>query len=493
MGLYRWSEQSQIKEAMLKPYGKALGADIRLSESVTPEQLAQLTDQLNFIGLRTFEDREDDKYILRVRGIKQESVLLATLEKSGLADSSERQNIPTPPEPKPGFMKKAKSRIMVWDGFLTLLGDLFLMIAALRHGKESGKNELKSGAVYGAESLALITMGHTSADRAFEKEFNNLVSFFASNGVPVPKIGGEPPERLGKEGGLFSYASNKFREHPTAFLNVASTVAGVELAKAGFKQRAEFEKGLAEGNLIQDDKLVIQGGKAKAAAGISIATGMFLALLMPEKHKEELAKDAQINPGFLHKVKRFALERPERVASWMAVANNLAQVVSSIQERNGYRDVIKNYNHDTKTGTVNIGGKTIQLSENAYKSADSKKNDWLYTMASSVAYLAANGLLTWASKTGHIEQADGTSSLQDDLHAIAAQYIGRMPPGPERDIMVQKTAYMLATRSHGNETQESISNAISDRIAQRETKTKETSWQQRTATPPKQSDYMLGA
>lgn len=479
MTIYNWGQGSAIER--VETAAKAKEAVIYAAEGSARGELAAVPDMLRSLGMTVVSDKIDDKFVLRVSGFQHEKEIASALEENGFADKASRQEQASPKvKEKRNPLDIIRQKSAVASGWTYFVGDAILAVAGVLR---KDYNEVAQAAAFTSASLVMMKYGEQKGDKAFNNIYNKMLVQFNKEGVEVPDLKHTSVKELTKPGGFVQKVDEFLSAYPTEVFTAMNAFAGFKGMQAGKEQQNPM----------------------KMAAGALILTGMATAALVPEKGKKKavpqaiedighklgdtpLAKEVWKKPvveeakgalgGVLSPVKKFAdwvQEKPLRFGGYLAIANNIASMKGSLDERrtnpalqaylphleNGTTDSPEAAAHRevlqkkmTKKDFADLHKLDLKSEEGVSELRDmrSRVNQagrfggvWKVNLAASATYMLANALLSISSKEGGGHGGGGGSSRDVPAEVIAASAsILAAQPEAERNEMIDKMSAFLS-------------------------------------------------
>lgn len=480
MTVYTWGGDSPI-EKVETPHGKAKEAVIYAASGSEKGELAAVPDMLRSLGMTVVPDKIDDKFVLRVSGFTNEKEVASALEENSFVSKAARQEQATPKvKEKHNPLDILREKSAVASGWTYFVGDAILAAAGVIR---KDYNEVAQAAAFTSASLVMMKYGAQDGDKAFSGLYDKMLLQFNKEGIEVPDLKHTSVKELTKPGGFVQKIDEFLSVHPTEVFTAINAYAGYQGILAGKEQKNPM----------------------KLAAGALILTGMATAALVPEKGKKKLApeaiseishrigehspvKDVWKQPvveeakSLLSPVKKvtdWIQEKPLRFGGYLAIANNVASMKGSLDERKTnpamaaylphieagtadspeaaeHRAILQKkmtkkdfgdlHKHDLKTDE---GRESFKEVHDRVHQAGKFGGAWKINLAASATYMLANALLSISSKDGGGGHGGGGGNKRDvngELVAASAAVIAAQPEEARNELIDKMSAFMSEQR-----------------------------------------------
>ncbi|MBM3617349.1 MAG: hypothetical protein FJX23_02260 [Alphaproteobacteria bacterium] len=486
MTVYTWGGDSPI-EKVETPHGKAKDAVIYAASGSEKGELAAIPDMLRSLGMTVVPDKIDDKFVLRVSGFQNEKEVASALEENSFVQKAARQEQATPKvKEKLNPLAVIREKSAVASGWTYFVGDAILAAAGVMR---KDYNEVAQAAAFTSASLVMMKYGAQDGDKAFSGLYDKMLLQFNKEGIEVPELKHTSVKELTKPGGFVQKVDEFLSHHPTEVFTAINAYAGYQGILAGKEQKNPM----------------------KLAAGALILTGMATAALVPEKGKNKIVPEAVEQIGqrigehspvkdvwkqpvveeakgvvgtLFSPVKKFTdwvQEKPLRFGGYLAIANNVASMKGSLDERKT-NPALAAYLPHIEAGTTDSPEAAehralLQKKMTKKDFGDLHKHDlntaegresfgevrdrvgqagkfggaWKVNLAASATYMLANALLSISSKDGggghgHGGGGGNKKDVNAELVAASAAVIAAQPEEARNELIDKMSAFMAEQR-----------------------------------------------
>ncbi len=319
---YRWQASDAVTHAEVKENLSYRYALLHMQPGMSGDQLGEIREHLQTKGLIATKDAVGGEAIIRVRGFKKVSDLFETLHHEGLTSQ-------TKPLAKGPLEEELNKEVQSWKQYIkkrsiNLAGWTYLVADAMpiASGLATRNNaEVVQGLMWATTSVGLALFGRKDPNIQMGNMYAKMKEYLYQEGIDVDIEDKLAVERLRTEPHYWNKAINWLYENPVLFNNSLQGLGGMMQAKGGY--------------FVPKDKQ----NPFKVAAGISVASGQWAGLLVPEKPHASHAPEEQTrrtkgylegtenHPGgdgkFMDDPIAWMQERPLRLTAIGPIINNL--------------------------------------------------------------------------------------------------------------------------------------------------------------------------
>ncbi len=262
---------SLLKDVEIYTAGKGLNAVIQAPPEASAEQLGAIKTLLDQKGFNVLADEQDGKQVLRLRDIGSAEGLLTALANTKnpavvgnyTAELTDRDH-----KEKKSLGQLVKEKQLTVAGLLYLAADTCLIASGVyrSRGRADGNvfnSETVGGILWAIPSVLLIAAGQQNPDVVNGFAMRDMKKKLGDHGIDIPADALRTLESAAAERTQWDRAVQLVYEHAPEINNAMQVWGGIEMSNSGKEQ----------GNL------------GKQVAGLLVAFGMGLGLILPEKEK----------------------------------------------------------------------------------------------------------------------------------------------------------------------------------------------------------------
>lgn len=350
---------------------------------------------IRYKGWGTLSDHRDEKFALRVSGLRSGDALISMLQSDGfVSPPTQRTTQQLAAEPAPSSLwGKLRANSLQWSGIIATIGNSMSFMSGIHRGKDWG--QIGQGLAFGVADLPLMIAGSRDDARQLSDFLRQLKKHYDKEGIEIPRTASIYVET--------SDAGKTFGERAMDYLHrYANQIkCSMEVVAAGFTIHAGKT----------------QNSSFKKFAPFIWGPGFLASLLIPERQIDE-DKYAQAGPlgRFWMKIQ----SNPLSVGGILGYSNTVASYGSAIKERNA---------------SLAPGGDGRRL--------------YRWDFAIPTVMIGANGLYAMSKKTvgGDIK----SEGLIADAYTVASQIINKQPEDL-REKAIESTARFFAERTEIKES-----------------------------------------
>lgn len=385
MDLYRFSHPSHIDEvSVVTPEDGSQRAYLHAANKVEPVKLDDIKEKLVLNGWQCIPASFEGKPTLEVRGFKNASELLDTLQQYECTSGKAQKQSP-PPEPKKSLWQRFTDNTLQKSGYLYLVGDAAYMTYGYKGAR---KLDVLAGVFYLLGSTSLMLFGkNDKADLQIHDLSKEMLKHTLNANAPASCSLATITQDHNK--GMLDQANEFMRRYPSEMMNSAFGLAGMCIAASAMRHNVLTEPHSGHSRF----KHKMEGWLDVGLGSMTTISGAISTLVKEKKRDPDEPKHTGIQ-GIMEWIQ----EKPLRVAGYGYIASTLCHA----------------------------GSTTIAMLE-AKKNGDQQKLQSVPFRAAFVgASLIAEFLMSISSK-GHGEGVTSDASVEDSMVNIAAELILKQP------------------------------------------------------------------
>ena len=271
---------SLIKHVEIHSAGKALNALVEAPENSTASELAAIKTMLDQKGFNVMADEKDGKHLLRITNIGSAEHLLTSLADTKIpavvgnytAELTDQDH-----KEKKSLGQLVKEKQLTLAGLLYLAADSCLIASGVYRakGRADGNvfnSETVGGILWAIPSVLLIAAGQQDPDVVNGFAMRDIKKKLDDNGITIPPDALRTLESAAADRSQWDRAVQLVYEHAPEINNAMQVWGGIEMSNSG-----------------KDPE---QRNFGKQVAGMLVAFGMGLGLILPEKEKHKTHANA---------------------------------------------------------------------------------------------------------------------------------------------------------------------------------------------------------
>jgi hypothetical protein len=380
------------------------------SPDAPKEKLLELRAALRLKGWGTLSDHRDEKFALRVSGIRNSNELVELLSSSGYAKGTPTLSQDAPEKEKPmGLIDGIRNNSLRNSGMIATVGNLMSIASGFHRGKEIG--QIGQGAAFAIADLPLALAGEKDDSRQMGDLLRRLKKHYDKNGIAIPANAAIHAETSDKGKGFGEQMGDYMHRYANQIKCSMEVVAAFFTFHAGKKQNSR-------------DKMI--------AASI-FGPGFLASLLIPEKN---IAPEKYAQAGTLGRAWMQIQAHPLSIGGLLGYSNTFYTYKSAFSEQKR------------------------ELAKKALGQAYTQHYRWDFAIPS--VMIGANGLYAISPKTtgGDIR----TTDMISDVYRIASQVINKLPED-QREAALESTAKFLGERPEVRDTYAQVRERLTQEMA----------------------------
>ncbi len=365
-------------------------------------QRLEVRRKIRAYGWGTLSDYRNNRFVLRVSGIRSNGALITALTEAGYIKGNPTITSHAAEKEKPkGFLDSLRGNSLRYSGIIATIGNALSTASGFARGKEIG--QIGQGVAFAVADLPLAFAGGRDDRRQLSDLLRHLKTHYDQNGIPIPDTASILVETSDKGKGFGELLGDYMHRYANQIKCFMEVVAAGFTIYAGKKQ----------------------GSPDKIKAASIFGPGFLASLLIPEKKIDD-EKYAQA--GLLGRAWMKIQSNPLTIGGLLGYSNTYFTYKSAISER---RRFLRPDKYPTlpnpKTGELVL---------------PTKHYPWDFTIPS--VMIGANGLYAISKKAagGDIR----TTAMEQDVYSISAQIINKLPDNKQADA-IESTARFLGTRT----------------------------------------------
>lgn len=346
-------------------------------------------------GWGTLSDHRDDKFALRVSGLRSGDALISMLQSEGFVNApTEQTTQAVAAEAAPtSWWGKVRGSTLKYSGILATIGNAMSFASGVHRGKDWG--QMGQGLLFGIADLPLAIAGDRDDARQLSDFLRQLKTHYDKEGIEIPRTASIYVETSDKGKTVGERTMDYLHRYANQIKCSFEVAAAGSTIWAGKNQASSFKK----------------------IAPFFWGPGFLASLLIPERQIDE-DKYAQAGP-----LGRF----------WMKIQSNPLSVGGLL----GYTNVIANY------------GSAFNERKQSLAPGGDGRRFYRWDFAIPTVMIGANGLYAMSKKTvGGDIKSDG---LIGDAYTVASQIINKQPEAL-REKAIESTARFFAERTEIKES-----------------------------------------
>ncbi|MES2984920.1 MAG: hypothetical protein V4735_07030 [Pseudomonadota bacterium] len=422
---YRWGAGSAIAQVDVRAQhnGHAV-AYVYADPKVAPETLQTIRAAIRLKGWGTLSDHRNDRFGLRVSGLKDGHELIELLShQDGIGKPTQEATTADAVEKPKTFIENVKAHSLRGAGIFYSMGNVVYLMSGVLRSREQGKidhGQIGSSLIWGAGDALVAAIGGRDDSRQLTSLLTKLRNHYDNEGIEIPQNSAIHVETSTKGKTL----GNRTYDFLHEYLNPIK--CGTEVAAAfGY-----FNAGKNQGNVW------------KQRTAVTFGLGFGASLLIKEK---KIDADKYEQAGPLGKLWMKIQSNPLSVGGISGYSNTILTTVGALDEGRRFRDPAK---YPT---LANAQGKIIAPSK--YYKLD---------FAAPAVMFFGNSLYAISKKnTGGDIKAQ---AMVSDVYSVAAQIINKQPEAT-REASMESTARFLGERPEIKDTHQEIIARLKAEIA----------------------------
>ncbi|MBY0406108.1 MAG: hypothetical protein K2Q01_00315 [Rickettsiales bacterium] len=442
MPKYQWDSGTIAQAESITNVPGKVEVILRPQKNATAHDLTALRQELGRNGLVNYvdQDAQGDRLIIPV--IKNEKLLIGTLEKGGwvkgvpsMTYTSEDKEIH-----HDSAREKMQKHSLLLSALFYDLGNVACMVSGWQRGKlnRGGKftaadwSEMGVGVAFTAGDLLLTVFGKEEKKDpllAFSDEMKNYLS---AHDVVVPQGVGATPEAIHKSG-VLSTAHDFLKRNVTSIKCLSETTGGALMIKAGLKP----------GNV----------NNGKVAAGLMLTTGWLSTFFLDKPNAPPYSFKPEVDVGSQNtgqKLVGWLKDNPRgRIAMPLGMANNVSNLYGSWKESKKF------------AGDVAMARRSGNAAEIAYNTA--KQNDYVWNVLSACSFLIGHSFFGMSGQKPSDSHVADTRTFTHDVLAVSANMLCSVPQ-EARQLAVEAAAEYIVSIKDVALRKEDAARLINERI-----------------------------
>lgn len=405
-------------------------ATLTASPNTDAAQLERLRMQLGAEGFSTLMDTVNGRATLEIRGVKNANILLESLAKTGAIQGDETKEYTVDHSKPVSFGKRVRGKAFYFSSLFYNLGNVAYIISGIQRGRHNKDGKITShdvsetmiGAAFSVGDIFMTAYGHDKGDEELQAADQGLRRYLRQKGIQIPQGDTLNPDLLHQSG------------------VVKATHRWMHKHIGRIKCLTEFTGGLLTIHAALNPHNRNQG---KLVAGCLIAVGWLATFVLDKPRGHHIFTKHKSHKGVMETV----LDNPRAwIASPLAMANNIANLKGSYDERKRYLQDI--------TSAQNPADRVW---------AERKQYDYLWNVTSACSFLVAHSLFG-LSGTRHPYTTEDDKAVMEDLILLSANTLAKQPE-KIRAAAVDETAQYVSRLAHVTLDKDDIAKAINDKIA----------------------------
>jgi len=283
---YSWQGSSPIKQIeVVKNLGEQVEATIYAPDAVD-SKLAALPQYLTQHGFIPYHlDEVGGKHVIRIVDLddKEAKLIIDALSSDGFVSGQASVTDIDDSIKKLSRSEQLKQNSLNIAGGLGSTGHVAGIVQGAMEGGPQGKSLIATSALYGVSSVVNAVYGNGTNVNRFAEMVSRAQDDLAKKGFALPPSSYETPVAQFRKRTLSAKTSYLLKIHPIQIANFIGAAGDVALLNSGVQK---FRENLS--TVGKQEKFLLS---ARFVNGLLMTTGAVLAMLVPEKTKEEIEED----------------------------------------------------------------------------------------------------------------------------------------------------------------------------------------------------------